>query len=383
MSADLFLKNPTPEEIKEQLTHNSLEWRGPLSTEAYFRREDVLANQDLTRSGGLTSWILARNLPDGSRQAVCSCETIRKRAFLALASTGKVQDVTCYGVASVFTIPEHRGKGYASTMFTNLEKWMDEEGRGKGGFSVLYSDVGKEFYAKHGWTPKQSAHVTLLVGGAEMGNVDGVRWLKEEDLPALCKRDEAIVKARLERLVSQGKNAVAICPDLKTLQWQQAREAFLSKELYGKTPEIQGALFKTGTGKDVWCYWTRWWYNADVKQTKGNTMHILRLVVDEPEYDDIAASDKGVEEVQAGETVKAVAALLRAALQEAKESNMEDVQIWNPSSTTLAAARLLEDKAEVVHREKESIASFRWCDDKLNDIGDSIVWTAVEKYSWC
>ncbi|KAF4549210.1 Lysine acetyltransferase-like protein [Elsinoe fawcettii] len=383
MSSELFLTTANPAEIKEQLTYNSVEWRGPLTEEAYFRREEILANQDLTRSGGLTSWVLAKKLPDGSRKALCSCETLRKRALLALGSTGEVKEVTCYGVASVFTPPEYRGKGYASTMFRELEKWMDEQGKGKGGFSVLYSDIGKNFYAKHGWLPKQSAHVKLLVGESTSGDAGNVQWLTERDVPALCRRDESNTRARLELLARRGTNAVAICPDLKTLKWQQARESILCQELLGKTPDIQGALVKTDGGNDVWCYWTRWWYNPNLKEAKGNTLHILRLAVDDKDYDDSAATKDGVDSAKGSDLVKAVTQILNAAVQEARKWNMEDVQIWNPSSTTLAAARLLDEKTDVVHREKDSIASLRWCDESLKDIGDSVAWSAVEKYSWC
>ncbi|PSK59164.1 Cell division control protein 45 [Elsinoe australis] len=379
---DLFLTHPTPEEVHAQLLGNSSEWRGALSQEAYLRREAHMADQDLTRSGGLTQWILAKRQVDGSRQAVSSCETLRKRALLAVANEG-VSEVTCYGVASVFTLPEFRGKGYASTMFGELEKWMDDEGRGKAGFSVLYSDIGKRFYAKHGWRPMESSHVSFRPGDVGIERSGDVRLLKAGEVASLCERDESMVRDRLERLAKQGKNAVAICPDEKTIRWQLSRESFVSQEILAKVPDVVGAMTTTASGKGVWCLWTRWLYNRDAKSAKGNNMHILRLAVDDEEYDDSAATERGVQEAKDSEAADAIARLLSVAQDEATEWFMEDIHIWNPSSATMAAVKKLVPDAQVEHREKDSIASLRWCDSGFESLGKSLRWTSNEKYAWC
>lgn len=39
---------------------------------------------------------------------------------------------------------------------------------------------------------------------------------------------------------------------------------------------------------------------------------------------------------------------------------MKDVQVWNPSSLTMLAAREFEPAAQVIHRDEKSIASLRW-----------------------
>ncbi|PNS18448.1 DNA polymerase zeta catalytic subunit [Sphaceloma murrayae] len=415
-----FLTHPTPTELHAHQTANSVGWRGALPLEAYLRRETCLYDQPLTRSGGLQPWILAvpsssppptattgtsttstPPLPPPDRSAVCSCETLRKRALLALApgpsrpsptpapsgpSKAEVRDVTCYGVASVFTLPSHRGKGHASAMFSHLARWMEGQGRGKGGFSVLYSDIGKEFYAKHGWEARESSHLGLAVtgtgSGTEAGGKTGVRVLGDGDLQRLCERDEESLRTRVETLAGRGTSAVAICPDAQTFGWHFARESFVSNELFGRVPEVKGAMTRTARGKDVWCWWTRWWTNEDVKVVKGNVLHILRLVVDDEEYDDSPATEEGVKDQQDSEISVAVAALLAAAGEEAGKWAMESVQIWNPSSTTVAAARRLDSNVQVVHREMDSIASLRWCDAEL-DVGDTLTWCANEKFAWC
>lgn len=182
----------------------------------------------------------------------------------------------------------------------------------------------------------------------------------------------------------KGKTVVAIVPDVEHLQWHHAREDFVCKELYGKTPEIKGAIVGTEPGNRVWCVWTRMWYNSDPKDSKGNTLHILRLVVEDPQYDDYAAASEDKTAAAKGSAVSAaIAALFAAAQVEAHKWNMGEVDIWNPTSTTLAAGRVLDPSVEVTHREKDSIASLRWYGEGSEDPVTDIEWVGNEKYCWC
>lgn len=145
-SRELHLVVATPEEILAQQNANSDEWRGVLPLPAYLRREEILAEQDLTKDGGLTSWALVYQ-PSGSseqdRQVVCGCETIRKRALVA--SNNTVEFVTAHSVCSVFCPPQFRGKGYAGRMMVELgERLKTWQSKGQSNlFSVLWSDIGK------------------------------------------------------------------------------------------------------------------------------------------------------------------------------------------------------------------------------------------------
>lgn len=145
-SPELHLVVATPEEAVEQQHANSVEWRGALSLPAYLRREEVMADQALTRDEGLTVWVLVYQ-PAGSdesdRQVLCGCETIKKRGFVA--SNGVVEAVTAHGVCSVFCPAKHRGKGYAGRMMAELgERLKTWQSQGRNNlFSVLYSDIGK------------------------------------------------------------------------------------------------------------------------------------------------------------------------------------------------------------------------------------------------
>ncbi|KAF2142237.1 uncharacterized protein K452DRAFT_227682 [Aplosporella prunicola CBS 121167] len=372
-SPTLAVVQPTDEEKLLQWTKNGASWKGALSLEAYLRREEHLARQDFTKEGGLTYWVLVDTAPK-DRVVLAGCETFRKRAVVAQG--GKTRDVITHGVGSVFSPPEYRGRGYAARMMqelgNKLRTWQPEHGECQ--FSVLWSDIGKKFYAAHGWEPFPSAHISLPASTAagNDGTLPPVRELYPADLADLCAADEALMRKNMQERAADGKTHVAILPRLDKIQWHHAREEFVGKEFYGRVPEVKGAIVGDEEGRRAWCYWTRMWYNPDAQQDKDNTMHILRLVVEE--------------DVSPDAVVAAIAALLARAQQEAAGWHMAEVETWSPSPEVVAAARSLDPKTEVINRDKDSIASLRWYGDSPSNGGsltEAVEWVGNEKYGWC
>lgn len=206
--------------------------------------------------------------------------------------------------------------------------------------------------------------------------------LYAEDLEALCKIDEALVRKSLESRAKNSNTAVALIPDIETIRWHHAREDFVGTELHGKTPKVKGAIVGSEEGKRVWCYWTRMWYNEDPADSKGNTLHILRLVIEDEGSSSWEGS--GVNAVSTDHKHDAaIAALFAMAQREAEEWKMEEVEAWNPSAATLAAAQKLDPSAKVIDRDMESIASLQWYPAHEGRIAESIDWVGNEKYGWC
>ena len=379
-SPEIYLDIATPEENNAQQEVNSSEWRGALSLEQYLRRETHLANQDLTKDGGLTGWVLVHQSNGSSkRQVLCGCETIRKKALVG--DNGKVEDAIAIGVGSVFCPPQHRGKGYAGRMMNDLGKklkgWEVEDGK-RPLFSVLFSDIGKEFYAKSGWQPFPSAHVSLQPTESPMRGLASVRMLKSDDLPELCKLDESLIRRRLSKMCDKQRPSVAFVPDSAAVSWHHAREEFVGTELFNKQPVVKGAV-AGDVGSRVWCIWNRVWTNP--QEDAPNTLHILRLVVEDKNFADFApASPEAAAKMKTSPTAKAIASVFAAAQTEAAQWAMREVQIWNPTSTTLAAAQILDAKAAVEHREKESIAALQWYGEGS---WENVDWVCNEKYGWC
>ncbi|KAJ4361632.1 hypothetical protein N0V95_001709 [Ascochyta clinopodiicola] len=234
-----------------------------------------------------------------------------------------------------------------------------------------------KFYANFGWEPFSSSHVALPASATTPAvALPTARPLYAEDLPELCKLDEVLIRKGLESRPQGSKIAVALVPDLETVQWHHAREEFVGQEVHGKVPKIKGAIVGDEVGRRVWCYWTRVWYNEDVSIVKGNTMHILRLVVEE---DVLGSKDAH----QDGGHGAAVAALLAMAQREAEEWKTEHVEVWSPSSAVLAGAHILDKSAEVIERDSESIASLLWYPEHEGLAADQVDWISNEKYAWC
>jgi hypothetical protein len=192
--------------------------------------------------------------------------------------------------------------------------------------------------------------------------------------------DEALIHKRLlTKAAASDKTTVSIVPDVETLSWHHAREEFVANELYSKSPDVKGAIVGTQQGKRVWCVWYRTWNNNDPQNSKGNTMTLLRLVAEGPETCN-PSSDEHAEAIEDSYTSAATASLLVAAQAEASKWHMGTVDVWNPTSATLAAARILDPAVQLVHRDKDSVASLRWYGEGPVQ---HVVWADNEKYAWC
>jgi hypothetical protein len=374
-SPNLALVQPTEEEKLIQFKLNSVQWRGALSLDAYLRREEVLASQELTQHGGITFWILVdtsnHNALDPASKArlpLASCESYRKRALVW--REGKVQEIIAHGIGGVFCAPHLRKRGYAARMMKELAKTLEtyQAEEKEALFSILFSDIGKSFYAKHGWEPFNSAHISIPGTVKDVEGLPTAYPLYEEDLEELCVIDEELMRRRLESRRAGSNVAVAIVPDIQTIRWHHARENFVGKELHGKAPKVKGAMVGSEKGKRIWCYWTRMWYNDNPNEAKGNTLHILRVVMEDERQQNAA---------------DAIAALLAMAQQETQEWKMAEVEAWNPSEAVTAAAQKLYPSAKVIDRDTESIASLRWHPPHTGRVADSIDWVGNEKYVWC
>ncbi|KAI0200003.1 hypothetical protein F4808DRAFT_430195 [Astrocystis sublimbata] len=229
--ASLVLTHPTAAEKEQTWRLNHGEWGGALDLPAYLEREPFLASTPLSADGGMVHWILTTE--DASepvpgekteRSVLASCETIRKRVLYAPRSGG-VRDGVGYGIGSVYTYPEFRGKKYAARMLKELgsvlKTWPEEDElrrkrsqirsqdhhdasdvspatRNQAGFgasngrvklqkaeaetavcSALWSDIGKKFYAAKGWPAYASEHVEFVASSPDASHV-GVSSLLEK-----------------------------------------------------------------------------------------------------------------------------------------------------------------------------------------------------------
>jgi hypothetical protein len=383
----LHLSHPTESEKTATWTLNFKNWGTALTLPNYLDRESYMATvPTLSRDGGITHWILVdQNSVGDSRPILASLETIRKRALVA--RNGQVKEVITHGIGSVFCNPEYRGKGYASRMLNELgpvlNKWQTEKnvaGREECTFSILYSDIGKKYYAKHGWLPFPSTHISfppaaaaaVTSGAMTNGRTNGTNGtkinaattLEDGDIEALCVLDEEYLRKELVR-AKDGKTHVALVPDYATMQWHHLREDFMTSRILCKSPTIRGAIAGS-PGHRVWAIWTRSFYGPVEKVESGNTLHILRLVVED---------ESNVEG-----NIERLRGIVKIAQQEAAEWKCVGVEMWNPTPVVRNIVGKLGLEHSEVEREAESIASLMWYGE---DNGDDVIWVGNEKFGWC
>ena len=381
----LQLSHPTPGEQIKIWTSSWASWGDSLDLPEYLKESQFLTTIPLARDGGMTMWILVdKNLPPDERPILCSCESLAKRARASDAD-GNVGEVIVHGVASVFCPQEYRGRGYAARHMRELAKylrlWQSDRGRIVG--SVLYSDIGKEYYARLGWYPNPT-NLHLEFPPTNSGSASPVaRRVAECDLAALCERDEAMIRSALTCPAPGSRRRVAILPDLDHMLWNIRKEDFATRHLFGKAPQAKGAIAGPA-GDQVWAIWTHRYYDRPDAASPDNVLYILRLVVERDgsaNRDPSSAAGFEMGGRLHAEQIGYLGAVLQAAQAEAAEWKLHHVKLWEPSPWVRAAVAELGIAHDVVERREDSIACSMWFDDP--DGAPQTTWVNNERYAWC
>lgn len=375
-SPDLHLSHPTPVECQTVWKLSSLAWTDALSLPQYLEESAYLTTVPLAKDGGMTNWILTdKNLPPDQRPILCSCETFRKRAFIS-DSDGNLTEKIIHGVASVFCDPVLRLRGYGSRLMRelaeNLRSFQAKTTLSIG--SVLYSDIGKKYYADLGWHPFSiNTHIELDPSTAPEG--PKANQLLSGDLERLCEEDEAMIRKELTSTTTNRKTRMMLVPDLDHMLWHHKKEEFVCDKLFGKQPEIKGAVVGQ-PGNRMWAIWTHRFYGDPESASSENTLYILRLVIE----DQATASTSEAE--QGNSQVEQMRAILRTAQAEAAEWKLHRVTLWHPTPLVLK----LVDRAGIQHRrierDHEGIASLLWYGEGSGK-EDTLEWLGNEMYGWC
>lgn len=371
-SPSLQLSHPTDSESETINDLQSAEWRGALTIPQFKEERAHLRTVPLAKDNGMTEWVLVdkHSLP-GQRPVLASCRTLRKRS-LTSDPDGNVSEFITHGVNAVYCRREYRRRGYASRMLQQLgeilPKW--QTGERKCIASVLYSDIGGDFYARLGWHPVLSHHIAF--DSTTTRPCDAATPLFAGDLEAVCDMDERLVRESLARPSHSSKMRFAILPDVDHMRWHHAKEEFACPRLFGRAPEVKGAMAGQ-PGKRVWAIWTHRFY--EFPGTSGrNVLYILRLVL-EARLPDAARQDADVE-------IQNLKLVLEAARAEAAEWDIPQVQLWDPSPVVAGWVEKTGITHRAVNRTGDSLACLRWYGGG-SEKGDAVEWVYNEKYAWC
>lgn len=242
-SPDLHLSHPTAGECQTVWKLGSLAWTDALSLPQYLEESAYLTTVPLAKDGVMTNWILTdKNLPPDQRPILCSCETFRKRGFIS-DRDGNLTEKIIHGVASVFCDPVLRLRGYGSRLMRELAEilrtFQAETTMSIG--SVLYSDIGKKFYADLGWHPFPiNTHIEL--DPSALLEEPRATQILSRDLERLCEEDEGMIRKELTSASPNGKIRIMLVPDLDHMLWHHKKKEFVCDKLFRKQPEIKGAI---------------------------------------------------------------------------------------------------------------------------------------------
>ncbi|ORY58170.1 uncharacterized protein BCR38DRAFT_489647 [Pseudomassariella vexata] len=392
-SPDLILTHPTPDEKRHTWERNWAEWGGGLSLDDYLIREPYLTTIPLAANGGMAHWILTTTTSNSSsaeqdRLVFSSVESLRKRALVTDPETGLVSEEVAYGIGSVYTAEQFRGKRYASRMLGILVERLREAGgvanegnengaREKGAVaSALWSDIGKQFYGKKGWLAFASRHVTfpfssesvsVVNGGKEKNGNKEAKPITYENLESFCKLDELVLRAKMAS-GGKGKARFAFIPDYDAMRWHLYRDDIIARlrQIKDEGRSMVKGAYSGPEGKRVWATWSRS-YNKDAQDSKNNTLCILRLGVED-------------ESVPVDELARSFREVMEVAEEEARYWNLGKIELWNPNGVVKDVVDKCGLDHEWVDRDTDSIPSLKWYGKGRTE---DVEWVANEKYCWC
>ncbi|KAM5448558.1 hypothetical protein MaudCBS49596_005353 [Microsporum audouinii] len=311
----------------------------------------------LAKDGGMTQWVLIdKALPENQRTILASCETFRKSS-LTQGLDGTVKDTITHGVSSLYCEPKYRGRGYASRLLDELSQllpsWQTEGRDHNVGFDPAFVQI-------------PSAKPILTT-----------------DLDPLCILDEQLVRKSVAA-AGPGRLRHTIIPDVDHILWHGCREKFACEKLFGKVPDIKGAVIGD-LGNRVWVLWKHRFVGTPGDKEAANTLYILRLVVENRtvlrSFSTVPAQLVALREEQEF-LVQYVRDTIRAARNEAAEWKLNSVEIWDPS----VQVQNLIQRAQIPHRKEtrldNEICCFNWL-RKGEDKEATVEWVATEKYCWC
>lgn len=319
---------------------------------------------------GISRRVLAPRSDPTTMDFVCSCLSFKRRGLVkwhdAEVATREAEEVPCFSVLAVCTPPRHRKKGYASHMMKLLhwalaadslnpedfpKAWGEPPARvpgtGDAKFSVLYSDVGPEFYSlcgpteenKEGWVVKRATSTVWKITD-EAPNTDGfqvqdLRWRNygdDEDIRALWTRDAEMLRKDLAvRKLDEDEGAeaatITLLPDIGVAAYQLPRSIWQTQHMY--TLDTWGTELLDPTSPSTFATWA-------VDPLKSPPRLILTRVRANPET---------------------FSALVKRIMRMARQAGLEEVEIWGLERSLITVAESLGGKT--AERQK-TLPSVKW-----------------------
>ncbi|CAI4062981.1 hypothetical protein N7582_002267 [Saccharomyces uvarum] len=389
----VFESYSDPELRKWTHSANARVWKGLLTLEQYVEREQVMASSEISQKDKSDEtiskypksyqWLGQRyfvlkdtSLPyDGKfSQVVSSCETLNRIGYcIHPRSNGKIEPALIVCIGGVFTIENHRGKGYAKSMITKLNEFYDNiRDKSEGALELknllinLYSEVG-DYYSPLGY---KSMHVPLhrLAKLNELTEYycQGVsdangKYLGFDDYEELVELHEEQFNKSLMELHKNNpeKFIFTVAPDSDIFKWFQERDLFIMK---GSGRESQENLsFGFALSDNSHIIWHHNW--------NGNSLIIVKIYIPEESLQRKEAKLKQ---------------LLSKAIKETQNHGMHEVEFWDSEIPVKQYPQLfqlltkLEDDSKVFS-DNGSLSAVR---PPKGYTADEVIWDNNTKFCW-
>ncbi|KAJ7771962.1 hypothetical protein DFH07DRAFT_803283 [Mycena maculata] len=369
--SSLSLFRATPTQITESRRRTLAEWGRGLTLEEHLARDASQDQFDGSRDGRLITWVLAPRDDPQTLEFKCACETYRRTGLIKANRTIKV--VPCYAIASVFTPPENRDKGFARHMMRLLHwviadvsllpareypaAWgappLKVEGTRNGHFSALWSDVGHFYNAcgsipgtREGWVVRGTATTVWDVDSSPaIDRTVEWTWLDDSGVSELWVNDAETIRAHVEKSDNPGPS-FSYLPTDGVASFQHRRlELFLQR--LTMPPKTWGVA---SPDRAAYATWT-----IDPRPPAPRTLTVSRLRADAHIF---------------GELVGRI-------LELARKHEVKRVEIWNLPTELEALAGTLGAET---HARTEHLPAFKWYGKESEA---DVAWVFNERFCWC
>ncbi|KAG1859208.1 hypothetical protein F4604DRAFT_1589089 [Suillus subluteus] len=380
--ASISLFRATPAQIKETRRRRWPHLGGNLSLVEYIKRDEEMDVLEHAKEGKMITWVLAPREDPTTLDFMSACRTYKRASLVAyppssVSEPNTVHETTSYGIAAVFTPPSKRGRGYAGHMMRLLhwviasrdnlpefpEAWgtPPEEVAGAGGglFSVLWSDVGEEFYRSagpggegDGWETRGPVS-TIWEVDTEEGDDEGWKWLTQEQLKGLWDHDAVLIRKELENmLVENGLHEVARPTALVTCLPTNGVAAFqIPRATYSSNFSMAGGFWgvQSLSNPDTYASW------SVEMQPSPPTLIVTRLWASEDTFPGLIAKIKKA----------------------ARRSGIRKVEVWN---LRVGLSNVAEKTGGQTFIRSEHLPQIMWYGPGTTKNAE---WVHNEKFCWC
>jgi len=203
-------------------------WGGVLPLDRYLAEEWRLRCHPWSREAA-SAWFLRSD----EGEVLCSCETYRMTSFL---DDGGLVAGHTYGVASVYTEPGKRRKGYTTELLSRLADHL-KGGDANAQAMILYSDVALEIYRRAGFEPRPGLNLAF----------DSIPGDPGEGVDELIPEHRA---AQALAAIPRSREPFLVWPVAGQIDWHLERERIFAELLARPRPVACGA--RAGGSTALW-----------------------------------------------------------------------------------------------------------------------------------